>query len=488
MLWEAFADELIKISAVKTELKPHQQRVVDRVQREDQPGLVVAHGLGSGKTLTAIAAQDVLGMPATVVVPAALQANYLKELDKHLEGTSPEAALTTLQRVSKAGRLGASNPLLVVDEAHRAREVNTKTYQALKNSIPGTEKRLLLTASPFYNRPSDIAPLVNLAAGEKVLPADPTEFKSRYIRERKVQPGFIARVRGVKPGVVEEVDPFRAPELRTVFRKWVDYHPSSTEGFPSVQRKTVEVPMTQSQLRAYDAMMGTAPYWVAAKVKAGLPPDKKEAQQLNAFVNAVRQISNTTRAFAPNKAPEEPKIDAAYKRLQSTLTSTPTARAVVYSNYLKSGIEPYKERLDRAGIPYGEFTGEMKRREREQLVRDYNDGKKKVLLLSSAGGEGLDLKGTRLIQILEPHWNAEKLKQVEGRGIRFGSHAHLPEEQRNVVVENYLATRPERKGMARVLMGRSTGGSVDQYLTGMSDRKEGLVQQMKLLLPTETAG
>ncbi len=483
MTYASFADELLKIALIKTELKPHQQRVVDKIKQEDQPGLVVAHGLGSGKTLTSIAAQDALGMPSTVVVPAALQANYLKELDKHLAGTSPEAALTTLQRISKAGTIGRDNPMLIVDEAHRAREINTKTYHALRDSVGQTEKRLLLTGSPFYNRPSDIAPLVNLAAGQKVLTADPAEFKRQYIRERTIKPGLLASIRGVKPGVVEEVNPARAAELRAVFRKWVDYHPGSVEEFPTVQRKTVSVPMTREQLKVYDAMMGTAPYWVAAKIKAGLPPSKQEAQQLNAFVNAVRQISNTTRAFAPAATPQEPKIETAYQRLRDTIQKNPEARAVVYSNYLQSGIEPYKTRLDKAGISYGEFTGEMPKKQRDQLVRDYNSGKTKVLLLSSAGGEGLDLKGTRLIQILEPHWNAEKLKQVEGRGIRYRSHAHLPAEQRNVTVENYLSTRPERTGLPGLLFGKSTGGSVDQYLTGMSGRKEQLITQMKNLLP-----
>ena len=38
---------LNKVAKVKTELKPHQKRVVQRIQ--EQPGLVVAHGLGSGK-------------------------------------------------------------------------------------------------------------------------------------------------------------------------------------------------------------------------------------------------------------------------------------------------------------------------------------------------------------------------------------------------------------------------------------------------------
>lgn len=484
---EAFVDELIKIGDITTELKPHQQRVVDRMLRSDQPGLVVAHGLGSGKTLTSIAAQDALGMGANVVLPASLQANYEKERAKHLEpGTEQPIDISSLQALSRKGELPAEHPMAIVDEAHRAREVGSSTYQNLRDSLADTQKRMLLTASPFYNRPSDIAPLINMAAGDNVLPNDPGEFKRQYIAEKAIRPSLWGSlVHGAKPGVEEIVNPKRENELRQTFGKWVDYHAGGTEGFPTVERADVNVPMTPEQLKVYDAMMGTAPAWARYKVKQGLPPSKQEAKDLNAFINAVRQVSNTTRGFAPGQTPQEPKIEKAFQNLQSTLKSNPDARAVVYSNYLEGGLDPYKERLQAAGVPYGMFTGDQPKAERDRMVNDYNAGKLRALLLSSAGGEGLDLKGTRLIQVLDPHWNNEKLRQVEGRGIRYGSHADLPEDQRNVRVESYLATRPERTGLSKLIMGKNTGGSADQYLRAMSTKKDALIDKMKALLPNQ---
>jgi superfamily II DNA/RNA helicase len=115
-------------------------------------------------------------------------------------------------------------------------------------------------------------------------------------------------------------------------------------------------------------------------------------------------------------------------------------------------------------------------------VRDYNEDKLKALLVSSAGGEGLDLKGTRLVQMLDPHWNNEKLRQVEGRAIRYKSHDHLPEEERNVTINNYLATRP-RKGILESLHISDPGLGADQYLTRRSGEKDKLIDQFKGLLP-----
>lgn len=446
----------------------------------DQPGLVVAHGLGSGKTLTSIAAQDALGMPASVVLPAALQENYAKERAKHLTGDTQPADMTTLQAIARRGEPPAGR-LLIVDEAHRIRDASSKGSQALRRSA--AEKRMLLTATPFYNAASDVAPLINVAAGRNVLPNDPNEFYGRYVTDQVVMPSWWGRnIRHETPGIVEKVNPKTAPALRATFAKYMDYHPSSQEGFPSVERKDVKVEMSPEQLKIYDAMLGEAPPWVAAKIRAGLPPSKREAQELNAFMGAVRQVSNTTGAYAPDADVHQPKIEQAFQNLQQYLGENERAKAVVYSNYLESGLHPYAQKLQEAGIPHGMFTGEMKQHERDQMVRDYNEGKLKALLLSSAGGEGLDLKGTRLMQVLDPHWNEEKLRQVEGRGVRYGSHADLPEEERKVLIERYLATRP-RSGVMEKLHLKKPGGSVDEYLTNLSGEKERLHEQFRQLMP-----
>ena len=62
----------------------------------------------------------------------------------------------------------------------------------------------------------------------------------------------------------------------------------------------------------------------------------------------------------------------------------------------------------------------------------YNTNKIKVLFISKAGSEGLDLKGTRYIIIMESAWNENSIKQIIGRGVRNSSHKNLEFEKRNV--------------------------------------------------------
>ena len=67
----------------------------------------------------------------------------------------------------------------------------------------------------------------------------------------------------------------------------------------------------------------------------------------------------------------------------------------------------------------------------------------KVLMITSSGAEGIDLKNIRHIHLVEPYWHPVRLEQVIGRGVRICSHKDLPEELRNVKVYLYLMTFTE---------------------------------------------
>lgn len=472
----------MKLAELKTELLPHQKRVVEKMEK--QPGLLAVHGLGSGKSLMSIAVQDKLNTPATVVAPAALKGNYVKERNKHL--VNPEdnpINIESLENVARKGEIQNKNPLLIVDEAHRLREPGSKGTKAVKKNE--AKKRLLMTASPFFNHPADIAPLVNIAAGSQLIPENRKDFEKKYVQEKVINPGIIDRLSGVKPGTIQTVNPKTRGELQQTLNNWTDYHPSSTENFPSVTREEVRVPMTEDQLRVYDTLLEKAPGWVSAKVRANLPPDKQESKDLNAYLSAARQVSNTTAPFISEGQAQSPKIDEAVRRLKEHLQQNPQGKALVYSNFLEAGINPYKSRLDSEKIPYGEFTGELKPKDREALLKQYNENKLKALLLSSAGSEGLDTKATSLIQLLDPHWNNEKLKQVEGRGIRYKSHEELPEKDRRVHVQQFLATRPRSSMLERMGL-TDPGGSTDEYLYNRAKEKEELHEAFKKLLSERT--
>lgn len=465
----------LKKAEITTELLPHQSRVVEKLKT--QPGLLVAHQMGRGKTLSSISAIDALKKPATVITPASLKGNFSKEVQKHTD-TPLDIHQDSLENLARKGT-SKINPTLVVDEAHRARNKG-KTLSALKNIASKAEKRVLLTGTPMVNRPSDISPLINIVSGETLLPEDRGDFEKKYVYDKQVSPGLWNKLKGIKPGIIPVLNKHEKDNLKQIFQKWVDYEEGSKEGFPGVEEQEIKVPMTARQTALYDTMLGDAPAWVAAKVKSGLPPDKAESKSLNEYANAVRQISNTTAPFTTGEV-DSPKIQAAFAELQKVLQD-PQAKGVIYSNYLKAGLEPYKKLLDENKIPYGEFSGSIKPKDREQIVKDYNEGKLRALLLSSAGGTGLDLKNTAVIQLLESNWNDPVLEQAKARAIRYQSHAELPEEKRKVLVQRFLATRPQslsqRLGLTKPDL------AIDEYLQNLAAQKTNLNNQFKDLMKT----
>jgi hypothetical protein len=63
----------------------------------------------------------------------------------------------------------------------------------------------------------------------------------------------------------------------------------------------------------------------------------------------------------------------------------------------------------------------------------------KILMITSSGAEGINLKNTRFVHIMEPYWNMVRPQQVIGRARRICSHQDLPEELRTVKVFLYMA-------------------------------------------------
>ena len=64
----------------------------------------------------------------------------------------------------------------------------------------------------------------------------------------------------------------------------------------------------------------------------------------------------------------------------------------------------------------------------------------KVLMITASGSEGINLRNTRYVHIMEPYWHPARLEQVIGRARRICSHKDLPEKLQTVEVFLYLMT------------------------------------------------
>jgi superfamily II DNA or RNA helicase/HKD family nuclease len=132
-------------------------------------GVIIADVVGLGKTVIACAVAFELKKRGIVIAPPGLIGDktasegwkkYLEEF--YLSKFGWEAfSLGDLEKVADYVSRARDIEVVIVDEAHRFRNQDTRDYELLKNICRGRNV-MLLTATPFNNRPADIFSLLKL--------------------------------------------------------------------------------------------------------------------------------------------------------------------------------------------------------------------------------------------------------------------------------------------------------------------------------------
>jgi superfamily II DNA or RNA helicase len=469
-------------------LQPHQQRIADEVTGENPQGssrMLVYHGLGSGKSLSALAAAEAakkkFGDSYGVVVPAALKGNFNKEIKKFTD-SDPEVMSYTALGMGK--QFKEPPQTLVMDEAHRLRNPGGAAAHAASQQAQSARNLLLLTGSPITNEPADLANLLALLHNGKM---SPEQFNQRFVGHKTVNPGVINWFRGIKPGEQPEVK--NESELRGLLKGHVDYQPSKNPKGVNVSEETIHVPLSPEQQKIQKAVRTKIPPGFLWKLDSEFPLSRDELAKLNSFMTGLRQVSMSTRPFRADKDPlkaydQSSKLQAAMKNLQGTLESDPRKKAIIYSNHIDAGLAPYAAALKKNNIPHALFHGSISPTERQKAVDEYNAGKLRALLIGPAGAEGLSTRGTSLIQLLDPHWHESRSQQARGRGLRFDSHEGLPEDLKNVNVQRYLSSSEDPSWVGK-LMGYTRERTGDEVLSRLAASKEMLNDKFRKILQEE---
>lgn len=388
------------INRSKMKLKGIQSKVVRHMDNHNS--LLVIHGTGCGKTLTAITTSQCYldRYPRRSVVfvgPTSLIANFKKEM-KNYGVRNPEkyelySYDAVLNKAKKNRPLRLNNKLLIVDEVHNMRSIKSKKAQEIMRIAFESQKCLLLTATPFVNSIQDFIPLINMLHGRMVIGTP------KQLTDGEVENTFHSN----------KLTNDNMNTLRTLLRGKIDYS-ACTDGpdFPRRIEHNMNIPMTIDYYNRYKRLVG------GDDVYGTLFRDPRR------FLNGYRRAVN----FA----------GGAYfsQKIMSTIPILRRGKSVIYTNWLQYGVGPITSVLDENGISFRVFSGSVDNTEKEKIIKKFNKDEFNTLIITKSGGEGIDLKGVKSIIVLEPPWNDAGLQQILGRAIRYKSHAHLPQREREV--------------------------------------------------------
>jgi len=486
--------EILKIAEIKAGVEPypHQKRAVTKFR--DRGSLLLAHGVGSGKSLSSILiAEDVFkrgGRLALVVVPASLRNNYVDNVrnfsTRRVEVVGSEAELSRVSTLRSSGKalpdflvvswdllrrspelLASLSPdLLIMDELHHARDFRSANYRAARIVRARSGSALGLTGSVVSNSPDDIPPLLSIVTNGEI----PADFPLKSLATRVV---------GTFPGISGGSRPIRAVTRPGVLQRlgtYIDYLPSSdlmkSGDIPKAVTSYVPVEMSPEQYDAYyKSLKGTLTPEQLQKVTSGTWTSDSDSMHMFTRILKARQLAQSTALLHPTD-PERmvgssPKVQRMVADIAEHLAEDPSHKVVVYSNFVDSGVKPLSYALQKAGISSSVFMGAgrgMRPEEREAQKQAFQTGKNRVLLLSGAGAEGLDLKTGTMFSAMEGHFNPEMVRQAQARVQRMGAQADKPASQRKVLVRRYVSVEPS-PGIFQRTWRKLTGSSRHQNST-----------------------
>jgi superfamily II DNA or RNA helicase len=467
------------ITRSKVPLRDYQIKAIRYINDPKNNSLLIVHGTGTGKTLTALTASQCFldSNPkgkVLVISPASLLKNFEKEMPKYggtisskytfysftkfsslnhgayitpfdlfhreemdnfqnkypdkdsdeirsimfryfnekiKKGKVKKGAMATIEEnpkytklkleaaeINLAGSYDCTDSMVIIDEAHHLRSMKIH-YKAIFDSVIKAKKLLLLTATPFVNKLHDFVPLINL-----------------LYRDGKILNKMNVRI----PENLDEGEPeyFKVLEkISQMLNGRMTYHDEkSEEFFPTVRMHKIENTMNIDFFKRYEA-----------ELKEGRFGDIPELyyQGFRRAVNAVGIEEYLNQ-----------KMDDVLKIIRNG------HQTLVFTNWLENGVEILEKIFEENDISYLVISGEVLPNERLDIVEKFNNKRVQTLIITIAGSEGLDLRETRNVIILDPVWNKATIDQIIGRAVRFRSHIKLPPNERYVDVYTMVLKSP----------------------------------------------
>ncbi|MFP5519457.1 MAG: DEAD/DEAH box helicase [Bdellovibrionia bacterium] len=412
--------------SVKASLKPYQQKGIQWLHDlyELRLGALLADDMGLGKTIQTLTFLEFLRLERKmgailVVVPSSLVYNWESEIQKF----TPElkSVIFTSKDQERVGRLLEAKEDLVVittygllmenseflaqytwnvlifDEAQNLKNITTRRTSTAR--MLNARFKICLTGTPMENHYGEYFSLVDLVVPGSLGTYE--EFRRVYVNSDSVQADDIADLKlRTKPLV-----------MRRTKKEILDQLPEKQETKVSIAFEEQQKGIYRDIALSYNQKIHDA---LQAQTEGQL-----QLQMLTALLR-LRQVCSD-----PSGLPEikYDKVPPKLETLMESLTEIIDAgeSALVFTQFIQT-LQHTEKLLKDAGIPVFVLHGSVTTKQRQEILRTFNEtqGGAVLVMTLKTGGVGLNLTKASYVFHLEPWWNPAVENQATDRAHRLG--------------------------------------------------------------------
>lgn len=426
-------------------------------------GGILADDMGLGKTLQTIALllsakENEEKGTSLICCPASLVYNWQEECSRFAPslrvgvlGGTPKERKALLQQMEAYDLLVTSYDALkrdivlyedvhflyeIIDEAQFIKTQSTAVSKSVK--LINAKHRFALTGTPIENRLSELWSIFDY----------------------------------LMPGYLYSYDNFRQ-ELETAIVKYQDQEATErlkrmvspfivrrlkTDVLTDLPSKLEEVRMARfsdEQQKIYDAQVVRLKQMIETTEESEF---SKSKIQVLAELTRIRQICCDPSLYLEDYSHGSAKTEACLDLIDSAIEGN--HKMLVFSQFT-SMLDILRKRLTEKGIAYYVITGETKKQERLELVKQFNEDETPVFLISlKAGGTGLNLTGADVVIHFDPWWNQAVQNQATDRAHRIGQTKTVTVYKlivKNSIEERILQMQEMKKNLADEILSGENG-------------------------------
>ncbi len=385
--------------------------------------VLIGDEMGLGKTLQAITLailkKEIFGFNKVLVVTlSSLKQQWQREIERFtdedsciIEGpaaqrkeqyhqdtslfkiTNYEAVLRDVTIISRF-----RPDLIILDEAQRIKNFETKTAEAVK-SLP-RQHAMILTGTPLENKLEDVYSLVQFLDPDLLSPL--WQFAAEHFLLNRKKKGDIQ-------GYVN-LDKLHEKLKPLVIRRRKE---EVLKELPELIINDYFVDLYQEQAEIH---AGYSQSLLPLLNKKFLTP--MDLRRIQALLLKMRQTCDST-YLIDRQTNISPKLNELETILEELVIQN-GRKVVIFSEWVTMTFLIGKH-LSRAGIPFVELSGKVPVKKRQALIDEFsNNPDCKVFLSTDSGGTGLNLQAADCVVNFELPWNPAKLNQRVGRINRIG--------------------------------------------------------------------